>query len=481
LQSISPLSKGDRVDHFEIRELIGEGGMGAIYRAVDTRLGRVVAFKIVRGGEFTASFSEMVRQRFLREALAMSRVEHRNIVRILDFGFSGVTPYLAMEYLRGRDLGKLIQATEGFLPVPEVIDLMLSVCAAIRACHDAGIIHRDLKPSNIFLCDSDNGFDVKVLDFGISKAPLLDGDLTKDGQIVGTPQFLAPEQLTGRSLPQTDQYAIGVVLYECLTKSLPYQSHAILGLLRAIDEGDFTPPTALRGDIPKELEAVILRAMRPLPEDRFPSVHALGRALWPFASPHAHERWRAYFSDERRPEPADASIHGMPLIEALVRGLPAPPGPAAAAAAPRPALGIAERPGFTQPETPEAPASVSSGASTRPTGGRKTKVVASLVVGAALVAGAAWWALQRQGTPAVPPPPPTTGDVPRSAPPAPLPQPAAPAGDVQPPAAPARADDAPRSASESRTAPPKRGKPHRPHGGHPAPVEHASDGVPIMP
>ena len=199
----SNLSKGDLVDHFQIRELIGEGGMGAIYRAIDTRLGRVVALKVVRGGEFTASFSEMVRQRFLREALAMSRVEHRNVVRILDFGFSGITPYLAMEFLRGRDLGKLIETTEGFLPVSEVVDLMLSVCAAIRACHDAGIIHRDLKPSNIFLCDSDNGWDVKVLDFGISKAPLLDSDLTKDGQIVGTPH--RPREIPSSRLAASGQ------------------------------------------------------------------------------------------------------------------------------------------------------------------------------------------------------------------------------------------------------------------------------------
>src|SRR6187551_3561881 len=145
--------------------------MGAIYRAVDTKLGRSVALKVVRADRLGSSGGEQVRQRFLRETLAMSKVEHRNVVRVLDFGFSGDTPYLAMEYLRGQDLGQLIKTTGGFLPIPEVVDVMLEVCAAIRACHEAGIIHRDLKPSNIFLCANESERVVKVLDFGVSKPP----------------------------------------------------------------------------------------------------------------------------------------------------------------------------------------------------------------------------------------------------------------------------------------------------------------------
>ena len=136
-------------------------------------------------------------------------MDHRNVVRVLDFGFSNDTPYLAMEYLRGRDLGKLVKSTAGFLPIAEVVDVMLSVCAAIRACHQAGIIHRDLKPSNVFLCERDGEREVKILDFGVSKAPIA-SDLTREGQILGTPQYLAPEQVDGKAVPQTDQYAIGV-------------------------------------------------------------------------------------------------------------------------------------------------------------------------------------------------------------------------------------------------------------------------------
>ena len=246
-------------------------------------------------------------------------------MRVLDFGFAGDTPYLAMEFLRGRDLGKVIKATTGFLPVAEVVDVMLSVCAAIRACHDAGIIHRDLKPSNVFLCDGDGEPEVKILDFGVSKPPIA-SDLTREGQIVGTPQYLAPEQVDGKAVRQTDQYAIGVMLYACLTKSLPYQNHASFGLLRAIVLGKFPTPRALRPELPEKLEEIILRAMRTAPEERFESVHALGRELLPFGSAHAREKWRAYYLDDRLKAPPKASTHAMPLIEAMARGLsPATP------------------------------------------------------------------------------------------------------------------------------------------------------------
>jgi eukaryotic-like serine/threonine-protein kinase len=285
-----------RVDRYELLELIGEGGMGAVYRALDTRLGRTVALKTVlttpRG---TEAFNKELRQRFMREALAASKVEHRNVVQVIDFGVAeDGTPYLVMEYLRGCDLAALLKDSPGLLPIEQVADIMLNVCAALRACHQAGIVHRDLKPSNIFLAETDTGPAVKVLDFGVSKAAIA-GDLTQEGQILGTPQYLSPEQVNGRVGPESDQYALGVLLYVCLTNRLPFEEHQNLSLLRAIEAGRFASPRIHRPELPEALEGIVLRAMHVDPAQRFESVHALGQALWPFASTRGQIEWKNYY------------------------------------------------------------------------------------------------------------------------------------------------------------------------------------------
>ncbi|HVZ85636.1 MAG TPA: serine/threonine-protein kinase, partial [Polyangia bacterium] len=292
-----------RIDRYELRERIGRGGMGTVYRAVDTRLGRTVALKTASTTVAAARLSDRVRQRFLREAMALSQVTHRNVVQVLDFGFADDgTPFLVMEHLQGRDLGALLLETSSPLPVARVVDIMLGVCAALRACHRVGIIHRDLKPENIFLSETDTGPEVKVLDFGVSKTPSAD-DLTREGQILGTPQFLAPEQIDGKVGQASDQYALGVMMYVCLTRHLPYEDHENRGLLRAIEAGRFLPPRARRSDVPEALEAIVLRAMQVLPADRFESVHALGRQLWELAGLRAKEEWRRYYLPEA-PAPA---------------------------------------------------------------------------------------------------------------------------------------------------------------------------------
>ena len=290
-----PFIKGQRIDRYEIREHIGQGGMGAVYRAVDTKLGRTVALKSVVAHRRGDRLSDEIRDRFMREALAASRVDHRNVVQVLDFGFvDDGTPYMVMEYLRGRSLADILKSAKEPLALDYVADIMLSVCAALRACHHVGIIHRDLKPANIFLCDTDTGWDVKVLDFGISKAPASD-ELTQEGQIVGTPQYLSPEQIEGTVGPEADQYALGVLLYVCLTQRLPYAGYQSVRLLRAISEGQFEPPRSLRPELPEALEAIVLRAMRIAPKDRFESIHALGQKLWEFASPRGRAQWRTFY------------------------------------------------------------------------------------------------------------------------------------------------------------------------------------------
>ena len=291
----SPGTLAQKIDRYELREMIGSGGMGSVYRAIDTKLGRTVALKTTAAKRAGARLTDRVRQRFLREAMALSKVEHRNVVQVLDFGFADDgTPFLVMEYLRGRDLGALLAESETPLPVADIVDIMLAVCAALRACHRAGIIHRDLKPGNIFLAETETGREVKVLDFGVSKAPTAD-DLTREGQILGTPQYLAPEQIDGKVGPASDQYALGVVLYVCLTLRLPYEDHQNRQLLRAIETGTFESPRKLRSDLPEALEAIVLRAMHISPSERFESVYALGQRLWDLASPRSQEEWRGYY------------------------------------------------------------------------------------------------------------------------------------------------------------------------------------------
>jgi hypothetical protein len=290
-----PAGQRQRIDRYELRERIGRGRMGSVYRAIDTKLGRTVALKTVAGGRGDGRLTDGVRQLFLREALALSRVEHRNVVQILDFGFADDgAPFLVMEYLRGRDLGALLDESDRPPGVAYVVDIMLGVCAALRACHRVGIVHRDLKPGNIFLAETDTGAEVKVLDFGVSNLPAAD-EPTWEGQVVGTPQYLAPEQVDGKVGPASDQYALGVLICGCLTSRLPHEGHREHGRLRAIDAGQLEPSRVFRPDLPQALESIVLRAMRVSPGERFESVYALGQRLWELASPRGQAEWKSYY------------------------------------------------------------------------------------------------------------------------------------------------------------------------------------------
>jgi serine/threonine-protein kinase len=360
--------KRRRIDRYELHELVGEGGMGAVYRAIDSRLGRTVAVKTVVAQRSDASQANELRQRFMREALAASRVEHRNVVQVIDFGVTeDGTPYLVMEYLRGRDLGVLLRKSKEPLAIDYVADVMLCVCAALRACHQQGVVHRDLKPSNIFLADTDTGPEIKVLDFGVSKAPVA-GDLTQEGQILGTPQYLSPEQVNGKVSPSSDQYALGVLLYVCLTKKLPFEEHQNLSLLRAIEVGRFPGPRAHRPEIPAELEAIILRAMHADPTRRFESVHALGQALWKFASQRGQVEWKNYYF--QTPTPAEGKTakgvpferigesDGIPIARAVEPTAPLPEAArtgALLAAATSPQLHVSTKLAKPTPSVPETP------------------------------------------------------------------------------------------------------------------------------
>jgi hypothetical protein len=284
LDALTPESArvGRRIDHYQLVALIGRGTTGAVYRARDVRLGRTVAIKTATGTRDGARLTDRVRQRFLREAMALSKIDHRNVVRVLDYGFADDgTPFLVMEHLRGQDLASVLALADGPLPLAQVADVGLGVCAALRACHRVGIVHRELKPGNVFLAENDTGTEIKVLDFGVCRAASGD-DRTRAVPPAATSHHLAPEQIDGKVGPASDQYALGVLLHLCLTRRLPQHP--------TLRDGRSAP-----GDLPAALWAILARATCVAPADRYESVYALGRELLPFASERGQVRWQGYY------------------------------------------------------------------------------------------------------------------------------------------------------------------------------------------
>jgi serine/threonine protein kinase len=291
-----PLPAGTRLGKYQIVRLLGAGGMGAVYEAVHTDIGKLVAVKTLNA---QMASSPAMRSRFLREAQLTARVRHPHIVDVSDMGEANGNAFLVMELLRGEDLAQRLGRT-GPMAFVELADIMLAVCSAVSAAHAEGIVHRDLKPQNIFLADAPGGVHPKVLDFGISKLndPQAASTLTRTGALVGTPYYLAPEQVQNarNTGVASDQYACGVILYECLTAIRPFHADSLFGIFQAIVAGSPAAPRFYRPDLPPAMEELVLRAMSPTPQERFPSVRALGRALLELASPRAHVLWEAEFN-----------------------------------------------------------------------------------------------------------------------------------------------------------------------------------------
>lgn len=293
------LAAGMRLGKYQVQRRLGVGGMGAVYEAIHTGIQKSVALKTL-----AAAFASEPRAqaRFMREAASASRLSHPHVVAVTDFGNDAGVTYLVMELLRGEDLGALIARERDSLEIERAVDVMLEVCSGVQAAHEAGVVHRDLKPQNIFLAETPIGDRVaKVLDFGISKV-MDDRDvatLTGTGALVGTTPYLSPEQVAGRDVDaRSDQYALGVILYESLVGERPHQGDTLFQIMKSISEGKARPPRNLRPEIPAALEAVILRAMSVKPDARFENVRALGRALLPFASDKRRLFWTDYFDPE---------------------------------------------------------------------------------------------------------------------------------------------------------------------------------------
>jgi serine/threonine-protein kinase len=274
---------------YKVRAVLGEGGMGAVFEAEHTAIGRIVAMKVLHPAQ---AGKKVAVKRFHQEARAAGGIGHPNICEVFDFGTLGDgSPYLVMERLKGETLASRI-ANEGGLPFLDVVDVVMQVLSGLAAAHERGILHRDIKPENVFLAER-AGYPAiaKLLDFGVSK--VVPGaavgewddetDLTKTGMVMGTPYYMSPEQARGdRNLDgRVDLYACGVMLYEALTGQRPFVAKNYNSLLVQILQGGAAPPRAIRASIPPALEAVVIRAMAKNRDDRYQTAADFSRALSP--------------------------------------------------------------------------------------------------------------------------------------------------------------------------------------------------------
>ncbi|HVT08397.1 MAG TPA: serine/threonine-protein kinase, partial [Polyangia bacterium] len=275
---------GTRFGAYEIGARLGAGATGDVYEGVRITDGRRVAIKVL-SAELAAK--PTARARFLNEAKLAARLRHPNVVEIVDAGEEGDRAYLVMELLEGEDLAARLQRS-GAMSIAEAVDVLVPVCDAVATAHGLGITHRDLKPSNIFLAARAGRSRPVVLDFGVAKDHESPGEAQSQGPkgVFGTPMYLAPELVAdqGAAGPASDQYALGVILYEALTGHQAYAAEDLGQLFRAISAGNPPSPRARRSDIPAELDAIVMRAMTADPRARFPGVADLRRALLPFGS-----------------------------------------------------------------------------------------------------------------------------------------------------------------------------------------------------
>ena len=264
--------------------LLGEGGMGVVLLASDELLGRHVALKVIRP---ELANDPVCRERLLREARAAAKLKSPHTARVLDVAApNSDTPFVVYEYLEGADLRTVLEE-RGPLRIPIAVTFLLHACDALAEAHSHGIVHRDLKPENFFCAVLADGTpSIKLLDFGISKVVGLDDSfaLTRPDALVGSPAYMAPEQLRRVADSRSDIWALGAVLYELVTGSPAFDGECVADVWAAILSQDARPASQLRSDLPAEVEAVIERCLRRDPDQRFQSVGDLARELAPFAS-----------------------------------------------------------------------------------------------------------------------------------------------------------------------------------------------------
>ena len=268
---------GTELAGYRIESLLGWGGMSVVYLAEDLRLKRRVALKLLAAG---LAEDESFRERFLRESELAASIDHPNIVPIYEAGTTEALLFIAMRYVEGRDLKERLQ--RGRLDPADTIDIVAQVASALDAAHARGLVHRDVKPSNVLLDPGtrpDGSDHVYLADFGLTRPVSEETGLADDGNLLGTIDYVAPEQIAGEDLDgRADVYSLGCMLYECLVGQPPFRRDSDVAVVFAHLEAEPPPPTARRSELPAAFDAVIARALAKDPDQRFPGCRELARA-----------------------------------------------------------------------------------------------------------------------------------------------------------------------------------------------------------
>jgi len=396
------------IGKYEIRRELGRGAMGVVYEAYDPMIKRTVALKTIRVDQLVGENAESVIARFRREAQAAGRLNHPNIVSIYDIGEETGTWYIAMEFVKGRELKDYFEANERFSPA-DIVKIMTQILDALGYSHKLGVIHRDIKPANVILL---TGGGVKVADFGI--AHIESSNMTQVGTVMGTPSYMSPEQIMGLPIDgRSDLFSAGVILYQFLTGERPFSGSATATMHKVLEE-DPLPPSRFNVQVPGAMDAVVRKALAKRPDERYQNADEFSAAL------------RAALTSQAQAAAAEGTVLATPSTDATQ--LAAPPtatttrtqkiAPVASGARAAPSPGTVD-------EDIAAPAPKS-----------QTTAVAIVAVLALLAVGAGAWMLMHRSpddgaTTAKAPAPPSSAPAPSAA--------ATSASPATPPAAPAPA------------------------------------------